>query len=145
MKLGENDNLMSRLFLPSFMRIGQNMWIFYKWPMFWVSVRFEIANTVTSVQKEITSKRDKNLPIYNNSRFYSYVFSTFRFPNGIESSISPPAVFWKSIFDWKKRKKSPGSTNHTDLVWANSLECKGNFKRGQYTLVMPRSWLATNK
>ena len=34
MKLGENVYIMRQLFSPSFMRIGQKLWIFYYWPIF---------------------------------------------------------------------------------------------------------------
>ena len=34
MKLGENNYHMRLSFSPSFMKIGQKMWIFYQWPIF---------------------------------------------------------------------------------------------------------------
>ena len=34
MKLSENDYIMRSLFSPSFIRIGQELWIFNKWPIF---------------------------------------------------------------------------------------------------------------
>ena len=34
MKLGENNYLIRQSSTPSFMRIGQKLWIFYKWPIF---------------------------------------------------------------------------------------------------------------
>ena len=34
MKLGESNYLIRQSFSPSFMKIGQKMWIFYKWSIF---------------------------------------------------------------------------------------------------------------
>ena len=50
MKLGENDYHMRQLFSLSFIRIGQKLWNFYKWPFF-ERVRFFLTQTLLSLDQ----------------------------------------------------------------------------------------------
>ena len=52
MKLVENNYLMRQLFSPSFIRIGQKLWIFYKWLILNVSCFFSLDFRLHTTKKK---------------------------------------------------------------------------------------------